>query len=234
MARRVRDAIAIEDEPIRDICGLLEENGVPILAVHYASNSFFGLSVAPESGGPAIVVNAWSRIPVERRIFSAAHELGHLLLHPATYDLCEVCDEEDIEESEREADQFAGYLLMPIRSFDREWEETAGLPFVERVLKVKRMFRVSYQTVLRRLIETERANESIWRVFRARYEKRYGARLAKTMEPKPLVDADFRADRLPRLVRAAIEKGKLSLGRAGEILGISLREMRELASEWSE
>jgi hypothetical protein len=31
-------------------------------------------------GGPAVVVNVWGRLSVERWIFTAAHELGHLMI----------------------------------------------------------------------------------------------------------------------------------------------------------
>lgn len=45
------------------------------------SDDFFGLSIGPADGGPAVVVNVWDGISVERWIFTAAHELGHLVLH---------------------------------------------------------------------------------------------------------------------------------------------------------
>jgi hypothetical protein len=43
---------------------------------------------------------------------------------------------------------------MPKEVFEQEWAETQGLAFVDRVLKVKRIFRVTYRTVLHRLSET--------------------------------------------------------------------------------
>ena len=73
-------------EPVRDICGLLEARGVKVIPRSVASDAFFGLSVGPEDGGPAVVVNTWNRIPVERWIFPAAHELGHLGLPRGAYD----------------------------------------------------------------------------------------------------------------------------------------------------
>jgi transcriptional regulator with XRE-family HTH domain len=82
IAAAAREAIDLDpDEPIRDICGLLEDNGVKVYPATLASEGFFGLSVGAEDGGRAIVVNVWDRISVERWIFTAAHELGHLLLH---------------------------------------------------------------------------------------------------------------------------------------------------------
>ncbi|CAB3396215.1 ImmA/IrrE family metallo-endopeptidase [Kyrpidia spormannii] len=81
-AEKAREKLGLKKkEAVRDIVGLLESAGIKVYSIICASDGFFGLSVAQEDGGPAIVVNAWDRISVERRIFSAAHELGHLLLH---------------------------------------------------------------------------------------------------------------------------------------------------------
>ncbi len=66
-------------DPILDICELFENNGIRVRLLNRATDAFFGLSVGPEESGPAVVVNAWERISVERWIFTAAHELGHLL-----------------------------------------------------------------------------------------------------------------------------------------------------------
>ena len=82
-ARAARRVVGLgPEEPVHDICGLLEENGVKLLLLETKRDSFFGLSVGAGDGGPAVVVNTWDRISVERWIFTAAHELGHLLLHP--------------------------------------------------------------------------------------------------------------------------------------------------------
>jgi len=51
-------------------------------------------------------------------------------------------------------------------------------------------------------------------------------------EPDHLSAGDFREDRLACLVRRAIEAGEISLGRGGEVLGISLEEMRALSASW--
>lgn len=202
-----------------------------------ASNSFFGLSVGEEDGGPAVVVNVWERISVERRIFSAAHELGHLMLHPDAYDVNQV---EESKVEEHEADRFAGHFLMPDEGFRKEWNEAAGLHFVDRVFKVKRIFRVSYKTVLSRLIEYGDADSSIWKKFNIAYQRRFNRRLSfkeKPMgmdaaEPFGMQRFDFFEDRFSRLTREAVEKDKISLSRGAEMLRIGIEEMQELLKDW--
>lgn len=251
VARKARTALDLTDyEPIRDICGLLESAGVKVFPMSVASDGFFGLSVGPSDGGPAVVVNTWERISVERWIFTAAHELGHLLLHLGDYGQDQ--EEEDLAH-EHEADAFAAEFLMPDAVFRREWNETYGLQLVDRVIKVKRIFRVSYRTVLHRLAPTYDGWGNIWVRFQTDYKRAHGQSLSRDDEPSALVDSafssaapevlrgrepehllasDFREDRLACLVRLAIEAGEISLGRGAEILGLSVRDMRALSASW--
>jgi Zn-dependent peptidase ImmA (M78 family)/DNA-binding XRE family transcriptional regulator len=246
LAEAARKRLDLDDQPIHDICGLLEKCGVKVLRIPRATDAFFGLSVKEDDGGPAVVINTWERISVERWIFSAAHELGHLLLHPGSYDHKE---EQEPKEEEKQADLFASFFLMPHDSFAREWADASGHPLYERILKVKRIFHVSYKTVLLRLIQCGEATKDIFQVFQVQHKRRYGKTLKKADEPQPLTEHDFdegRAmepdrlsdadcldDRLRRLVRQAVEGEEISLSRAAEILRLSLMDMRQLAAEWA-
>lgn len=224
-------------EPIYDICGLLEHAGVKVLSVPMASAGFFGLSVSEEDGGPAVVVNIWERISVERRIFSAAHELGHLILHTDAYDVTQV---KENRQEEQEADRFAGHFLLPDKGFRKEWNEAAGLHWVDRVFKVKRIFRVSYKTVLARLLEHEVADRSIWMKFNVAYQQRFKRKLPFKEEPMGIDPAepfgmqrfDFYEDRFNRLTREAVEKDKISLSRGAEMLRIDIEAMQDLLQNW--
>ncbi len=224
-------------EPIYDICGLMQSAGVKLAPVSISSEDFFGLSVGKEDGGPAIVVNTWNRIPVERRIFSTVHELGHLLLHSNAYDVSQT---EENKNEEKEADLFSGHFLMPNKGFQKEWDSTYGMSLVDRVFKVKRIFRVSYKAVLHRLIELEFAGNEIWGKFNWAYQQRYKRKLNFKEEPKTgalsepaqMLQFEFFEDRLSKLTRKAIEKDKISLSRGAEILGMSIMKMRELLVDW--
>ena len=69
VAQDVRAAVGLhEAEPVRNISGLLEDHGVKLLLLETTRDSFFGLSVGEGDGGPAVVVNTWDRISVERWI----------------------------------------------------------------------------------------------------------------------------------------------------------------------
>lgn len=248
-ARTARRAAGLTPQaPVTDICQLLEECGIKVLLLDKKRDSFFGLSVGPEDGGPAVVVNAWNRISVERWIFTAAHELGHLLLHTDQY-RTEVT--EHPADAETEADAFAAEFLMPASSFGPAWDATAGHPLLSRVLRVKRVFGVSYQSVLRRLVDTERETGSVWMTFQAQHRHRFGRTLRRTDEPQGLAESgfapewrraqepaaltehDFLGSRMRHLVRRALEDGLITMSRAAEILGMRLEPTREWVRKWA-
>lgn len=251
-AEKAREVLKLKyNEPIRDIAGLLESAGIKVYPIGLASDGFFGLSVAKEEGGPAIIVNVWERISVERWIFSAAHELGHLLLHLDTYDIDEISESED---QESEANVFASHFLMPEKAFKSEWQDAYGLPFIDRVFKVKLIFQVSYKTVLYRLSEIPGKNSGkwVWGKFKSDYKRKTGKTLSikdepkslnpdkflqapevlRSQEPHSIASSHFVEDRLYRLVRHAIEKDEITMSRGAEILRLDLEDMRDVVSSW--
>jgi hypothetical protein len=119
-------------------------------------------------------------------------------------------------------------------------------------MKVKRIFRVSYKTVLYRL--SEKGYPGVWPRVTVQAKARFGRPLERTVEPDPLDPSargwsapeplrgrepleldpsDFLPDRRQRLIRKALEDHKISLGRAAEILGVDLREMRSMHQAWA-
>lgn len=253
VAAMARDHFGLnEREPVHDVCGLLESQGVKVHRVEIASDAFLGLSVAAEDGGPAVVVNTWDRLAVEHWIYSAVHELGHLLLHLGAYD---VAMEEEDADQEREAEAFASHFLMPEAVFRREWQDAAGLALLDRVVKVKRVFRVSWRVVLYRVSESLPADQraQLWVQMNMAYKRRHGRPLLKLTEPSGVdesafqeprlvahagaeparLDAhDFQGDRLPLLVRRGVERQEISVSRAAEILGLTAQQMRDRAASW--
>jgi Zn-dependent peptidase ImmA (M78 family)/DNA-binding XRE family transcriptional regulator len=250
LARAVRAAWLKQDSAIRDICGLLEDHGVKVYAPSVKSDALFGLSIS-DPRGCAIVVNTWDRISVERWIFTAAHELAHLLMHLQAYEVGQL---DEVEREEREADRFASEFLMPQDLFESEWRGAAGLSFVDRVFKVKQIFHVSWKTVLYRL-QQKTGDRSVWAQFNSAYKAQTGKSLSPLSEPhgtarNAFIDSSapvsrvadepehlshiaFVEDRLARLVRQAVQAGEISLSRGAEVLGVDLHEMRSRQASWA-
>jgi len=252
-AREARRAFGLDDRaPIHDLATVLEDRGIRVVPLSIESDLFSGLAVAEPDSPPAVVVNTWARRPVEAWIASAARELGHLVLHPGAFDV----DRTAVDELEqRAADRFASEFLMPPAGFAAAWDAAAGLPILERVLVVKRAFRVSWSMVAARAAERSPATDArdLWRHLDAEHARVAGrgllsraeleglegpspsewpTLLARRLEPAPLDAHDFPVHRTGLLVRRALESGSLSLGRGAEILGLPLVEMRRTAAAW--
>jgi Zn-dependent peptidase ImmA (M78 family)/transcriptional regulator with XRE-family HTH domain len=224
-AERARAAFGLTSgDAIRDLPGLLEDRGVALFRLSLQSE-WSGLSVGPEDGGPAVALN--DTMTVERQRHTAAHELGHILLHRDAFD---VEREREDKLEEKEADVFASHFLMPGALFDAEWGEARGLGLVDRVLKVKHIFGVSWQAVLVRAYPDD---PKIWPRFYSLYARQRGRKLKKTDEPEPLQPSEFRTDRRERLLRQAIEQDLISELRAAEILGGSIKELRAFRDAWA-
>jgi hypothetical protein len=140
---------------------------------------------------------------------------------------------------------------MPDLGFHNDWYDAMGLGLVDRVLKVKRIFRVSYKTILSRLDQRSKAKHE-WtpetsffnrfqiaghyprdrRLVKVDESKAQVAEPFKAREPDHLLKSDFMEDGLRTLVRRAIERKLMSSGRGAEILRIPLVTMNELAAAW--
>lgn len=247
-AMAARDVFKLNPaDPVYDISELMEQAGIKLRIRPFGFKKTFGLSIGDEDCGPGIVVNSEEGISVERQLFTIAHELGHLILHKASYK-----DPEEVENEgeEHEADLFAGTFLVSAEALEKEWEESKGLAFVDRVLKIKKIFKVSYKTLLIRLVQIDSSlslKPLIIR-FSQEYKEKYHHDLkdyyepnslspdesnpVATYDPQELDFSDLMEDRFARLVRDAYEKEIISMSRAGEMLNLSINEMRTLIRAW--
>ena len=173
-------------------------------------------------------------------------------MHLHAYDLHRT-DEDELQE--READAFASHFLMPDELFQRELNKAGGLPLVQVVFKLKRIFRTSWQSVLYRIAEKSSDRKALWTRFHREHCARTSRALDRTRpqaweaasfvrsaarpraraadEPEALVRSDFVEAGLFRLVRKALEAEDISVGRGAEILRIDLDAMREITRSWA-
>lgn len=106
VARQIRRQCKLGVEPIRNICTILEANGVFVYFWDCPYEEFDGVSLITDNGFRLIVVN--KNHSNDRLRWTLAHELGHCLMHEniALF----VSENRD---KEKEANEFAAELLLP-------------------------------------------------------------------------------------------------------------------------
>lgn len=105
LAEKIRVFYSIEKGPIKSLIPILQSMGIIIHFFHPPfSLRIDGVSFITKNGYPIILIN--SEISNSRKVFTIAHELGHLLMHYKYM----VGENRDIE---NEANSFASEFLMP-------------------------------------------------------------------------------------------------------------------------
>lgn len=210
---------------------LVEQCGVKLRLYPFGLKKSFGLSIGIQDGGPAIVVNNDPEVTVERQIFTIVHEIGHLILHHDSFQLEEPLS---TEKEESEADIFAGNFLLPDEALRQQWESKGALSFVDRVLAIKLLYKVSYKVVLSRYKQLYSPDFNLYAKFASDYAKEYKRDLKNHYEPFPLESPVAIESRLPSLAKKALLSEKLSFSRVQKILGLDLEQARELVWSWKE
>lgn len=121
IAMDVRSQWGMDDDPIGDLIGLLENHGI-IVAEFTGSQQceFRGIDALScwENGTPYILYQPAEKSAVRIR-FSILHELGHLLLH-SDVPQKEASQRAVIDQADSQADRFASAFLLPADPFSRD------------------------------------------------------------------------------------------------------------------
>ena len=234
LAKKVRKAWGIEkSSPIFNLEDYIYDSGIIILGISFGFRQTFGVSIGPEDGGPAILVNTDSSISAERQVFTMAHELGHILMHCDNFTKNIEKDSSIDRQEEKEADIFASNLLMPEDAFVGYLKRTITLGLVESTLKIKRYFGLSYEAVLHRLCDLTKLDyqEEI-KKFRFFYKEKYKHDFAAHYEPQSLGELEFTNSSAKESIFSAVKNDEITLTRAGHLLGLSEKSVSEEYRLW--
>ena len=233
VAGGVRRRLGLGEEPITNLFATLDRMGLKHLRRSVAKQGLFGVSACSDDSGAFVLVNDHG-ITIERQLFTAAHELGHLIFHRQDFGSAAERTKEEDKAREAVADFFAGHFLVPNVAFRREVGRWATPSNTQAIVQLKRHFRVSYLTVIRRWAELEnREQGELIKRFRWHWRKATGQALVNHAEPAPLDRAEFPVnERFENLVRLAYLTDCITTSRAAELLGCSVMDLRTRAAQW--
>jgi Zn-dependent peptidase ImmA (M78 family) len=218
-ARAVRMHWGLGIDPILNLSELLEERGIKILSVALSDIDGLTATVRRKKGEtiPVIVIKAdeWS----ERKRFTLAHELGHMVM-----------DARHGFDAEKAANRFAGAFLMPPEALWREIGKRRTMISLGELLRLKELFGASYQAIVYRChdlgIIPSTAYRRLFQVFNER-----GWRKPPYKEPGALDPMQEQPQRMQRLCFRALSEALISESKAAEILGISVRDLTRLMDQ---
>jgi Zn-dependent peptidase ImmA (M78 family) len=206
-AHELRRHWGVDKGPFPHLVRAMELHGIVVSILSIARDDIarvdaFSTSRLPR---PLVVLTPDRANDIYRHRFTAAHELGHLLLHT------EVAPG-DIEQ-EREADRFAAELLTPKAEIEAELSSRLRIPLLEGI---GRRWGVSVDSLVRRSRELGFASEVSARRAHQRLQQ---LRTAGLLRPEPITGFPGET---PTLLASALD--------LAEKHGLELKELaRELA-----
>jgi len=192
--------------PIPNVIEMLEENGVRVIEID-APDTFDGLSTFVKEI-PVVVIS--KNYTVERKRFTALHELGHLLL--------EIDQHAD---KERICHAFAGAMLLPDNSLEKLIGEKRNNVAPGELVSIKEQFGISVQAIMMRAqlkgIIDKNSAQRFWKAMRTnKKEEGLGSFHG--------VEKSYRFEHL--VLRLAAEE-VISLSKAANLLGAKLAVFRD-------
>ena len=213
-AESVRKAWNLGGDTIPNVTELLEEHGIKVLKLDFPL-SVDGLTcwvARPDQEKVPVIVGSVAK-SVERRRFTLAHELGHMVM----------AIDGDLDE-EKACQRFASALLMPRKDLLFEVGQRRHAFGYAEIIEIKRMYGVSATALIVRLrdlgVITEETLQTVFRGIGRTWRK---------AEPEPLPENE-EPRRFQRLVLRALAEDVISLPKAAELLRKSTGEVSRIMS----
>ncbi len=218
-ARAIRTYWSLGIDPIPNLAELLEERGIKILSVGLSDIDGLTAKVRRKDGEliPVMVIKEgeWS----ERKRFTLAHELGHMLM-----------DTRPGVNPEKAAHRFAGAFLMPAEALWREIGKKRTMISMGEFLRLKELFGASFQAITYRCHDLGIIDAPVYRRLFQIFNDR-GWRKPPFEEPGALDPSLERPRRMERLCFRALAEGVITESKTAEILGISVRNLTRLMDQ---
>jgi len=229
MAEKVRCLFEIDlNSPIANPIYELEKNDIKIIQFKAGNRDISGFSAYNQKSGYCIFLN--SECTIERRFFTAVHELAHLIFHKNDYEGDIKIEEENIKEDI--ANEFAGSFLVPAKLLKEFCEEK----FIEKVgfedvMSLKKYFNVSAKCIIKRLLNEKIINDKEYEDL----DKKIDSKISPYDEYEPIGnDRNIENYRFVNLIKKAFFEEKITVSKVSELLVIPVEEANKKVLEWAD
>jgi Zn-dependent peptidase ImmA (M78 family)/transcriptional regulator with XRE-family HTH domain len=218
-ARAVRTHWGLGIDPIPNLSELLEERGIKVLSVNLSDIDGLTAKVRRKNAEPIPVIVIKEDEWAERKRFTLAHELGHMVM-----------DARHGVDAEKAANRFAGAFLMPAEALWSEIGKHRTTISLGELLRLKELFGASFQAIVYRCHDLGIVSDAVYRRLFQSFNE-YGWRKPPYKELGALPPAKEQPQRMLRLCFRALSEGMISESKAAEILGISVHDLTRLMDQ---
>jgi len=204
-ARWLRKKWKMGNDPVTDPVELIESLGYYITGMDLGENDIFAITGRKgENGRPGIVVNTNPSITIERQHYSIIHELAHIVEHGENFEEQPDYSGSGRNKDDREkfADAFAGEFLVPTEELSVMYRQMPRLFSLEKkVILLKKYFKVSYQVIMIRLINSGLLNmdrERCWRYY-GYLKRKYGKHEPMPLRQRPVFSQESELQELSKM-----------------------------------
>lgn len=210
MAQFVRNEWSLGTNPIPNVIEMLEENGVKVIEIN-ASGKFDGFSTCLDDKIPIAVIN--ESFKVERKRFTALHELGHLMMEIRI---------DDLKEKKKACHRFAGALLFPEKEVRKNLGDRRSNIALGELVAIKEEYGISVQAIMRRVLDLGIISSSAY--------KQFGIRIASNRKEEGLgsYPGEEKSTRLLQMVFRLFAERVIDEAKAASLSGVSSSVFRSL------
>jgi len=214
-AEKVREEWKLGVDPIGNVVEMLEDNDVKVLYLE-EEDKFNGLSgfANDDKRHPFVVLNQSRALSLDRKRFTALHELGHLLLP----------DNKDGLNMEKVADRFAGALLFPKESVIDEFGERRHSITLEELSHVKEKYGISIAAIVFRLKDCGVIGEALFKRF-------WIVNRVKKFDEQTPLKKEEKPKRFENLLARAYGEELISLSKFAELAKMDVDDAVEVLGE---
>lgn len=209
------------DDPIDDLCEVLEDRGVKVILVE-AARGYDGFAGWAERNGERVPIIGVRSDPEfgDRQRLSMAHELGHLILRFGP--------DADHKFREAAAFRFGAAFLVPGGAVRAQFPNPVQHLSLQVLYSLKHKWGLSMAAWTRRLYDLSIITKSTYERFCMKFKSTRGV-TGETWWDREPGESQVKPElprRFHRLVEQAVAQDIISTGRAADLLGKSLIEVR--------